>query len=164
MVTPFLRKRVGLRGEVTLLCVYIWLLMAVALLISGGEMGGSVMHRVPEYARAVGWAGTALYSLFVVLTAARWKPTGFHTRTFSEDMFATFVAVTNHKSWSASGVAVLLIMPCARITSHVWDFIMWIIPGGPAGNSMGWYPASIYLALAALVVIAARLEPRSTET
>ncbi|MEX5263382.1 hypothetical protein RF640_05030 [Kocuria sp. CPCC 205231] len=60
--------------------------------------------------------------------------------------------------------SVLIFMPFVRIGSYMWGWIIYLVPGPPAGAQDGWYSAAYHVVLIGLVLEAAHTkEPTRDE-
>lgn len=64
------------------------------------------------------------------------------------------------RKYKKIALAGLLIMPSIRITSYLWAWLMWIIPGMPQGWANGWYQAAYQGVHFGIVLLIARLPER----
>ena len=124
-----LRAKLGRRGTSLLLFASVWTLIGVGYLTGPASPYPTLIHEV-EHGPAI--AGT----LWVITAAA-----------------AAIGALTVCDRWA---FGILCAMPTASLVAHLWDWVMWLVPGAPAGNPRGWHSALIWLPVLAFVLVEGR--------
>lgn len=130
-----LSHRFGRRGAVLLLIGALWILQGIGIgfargNLSSGDINSSLLH---EY-------------IPTSIRVALWTTTG---------AIAVLYAFRRGDGADELGWAALVLMPIERTVSYLWGFLMFIVPGIPAGYEPGLIRASGWAAIAGVIVIIA---------
>lgn len=133
-----LDRHLGTRGWILLLCAAVWWLVGLGVLLRAATEGDpALLHLyIPAEARVAGWW---IGAVLAVYGAVRKKHLPVVT-------------------------SVLIVMPLLRLSSYMWGWITYLVPGPPAGAQDGWYSAAYHAVLIGLVLVAAHTrEPTRDE-
>lgn len=112
-----------------------WTLMGVGVATGTAAADPSLVHTLaPQWLRVTVWVVPAVLATYTLATGRRTTVT----------------------------VVALSIAPWVRIGSYMWAWVMYLMPGGPAGIPAAWYPASFHAVMFALVILAAVLTRTET--
>ena len=125
--------RFGLRTAAMLVLAWVWIgLGAGAFLEVPTPQPGAFHLLLSSDVRGGAWIATALIAI-----ATAWSRRG-----------------------SPVGLAALFLMPGLYLASYSLSWVLYVLPGGSAGYPNGWYPAYLFLGLAAFVMIIAFIPAR----
>lgn len=120
-----LLRKFGRRGYSLLLMGTIWIAGGYGQLTSNVVIVGAPHSLLPNWLQAILW----FISGFIAIVCAF------------------------HKGRDDIGFATLTVLPTLYVVSHVWAWIMFLIPGEPDGSARGWFSAFFYLAMVLWVSI-----------
>jgi len=127
------RRNIGLRAEGMMLAGAIWCLIGLRSVTGPGPVEiPSVIHLMIPPA----------------VTAALWIISGLLA-----------IALAPLPKASNIGLFLLVIQPGLRFFSYLWAWIADLWPGPPPGDPLGWYSASVWLAVIAWVLHISRIPP-----
>jgi hypothetical protein len=124
-----LTSRLGVHGAGLLFIAAVWWIIGIRLLIHPAPAPDGVWHAyIPTPISLAMWWGASLLCLGAAIDRHGPRRDGF-----------------------ALGFAT--IPPALAVCSYIWSWIISLIPSEPHGYPLGWYTASLYLALVGLVVL-----------
>ena len=93
--------------------------------------------------------------------AILWESWPVHLRVALWVASAAIVAAGAYWSrWESIAFAVAMIMPIERAAGHLWSWVHHLIPGHPPGDALGFGPAIVWAATAALIALVGRSTSR----
>lgn len=121
-----LHHHIGVRAEGMILVGIIWALIGTGVLVGATPQYSGVWHATLPTPLVVGMWLTPAAVAMCTAASARWSPLG---------------------------LGLLTIPPVVTMCSYLTAWIIALVPGPPEGDTGGWYRASIYAAMVALVML-----------
>ena len=121
------------KSQMLLLMGFVWCLIGYGVLENVAVQLPGVFHiPIPAPIRGALWIGPGLFAIYAALS----------------------------RRGKSVALGLLQIMPVVRISSYLWAWLMWLIPGEPGGYASGWYQAAFHSVLVMAVWITASLPNR----
>ena len=133
-----LSGHLGVHGVGLLIIAAIWVLVGLGLVLTPSQTPPDATWHgaIPTEIRLALWWGSALVCIGAAIDTRRPRRDGF-------------------------ALALAVIPPMIRLTSYAWAWVVSFLPG-EGGYGLGWYAASIYLALVAIVWLVAAIPDDGT--
>lgn len=126
MMPILIQRNIGVRAEGMMLAAGIWCLIGVGALSSDSPDHPGAWHLLwPAGVRATIWCVAAV---------------------------AAAISAPSER-WSNIGLGLLTVPPMITVCSYLTGWVYDLIPGPPPGDPGGWYRASYYVAMIALVIL-----------